>query len=108
MSFAASQDVKEQVRQATDIVDLVGSYVSEMRREGRMYKVLCPWHNDTRPSLQINPERQSWKCWVCDLVGVGQPRGHDVAHPDGGDDHGVFTLLPKVDFPFTAADMAVA
>ena len=69
MSFDPSQDVKEQVRQATDIVDLVGSYVSEMRRDGRGYKVLCPWHNDTRPSLQINPERQSWKCWVCDLGG---------------------------------------
>ncbi|MBI2480947.1 MAG: DNA primase, partial [Planctomycetia bacterium] len=26
---------------------------------------LCPWHEDTKPSLQINPARQSWKCWVC-------------------------------------------
>jgi DNA primase len=69
VSFDPSDDVKERVRQATDIVDLVGGYVPEMRREGRMYKVLCPWHNDTRPSLQINPERQSWKCWVCDLGG---------------------------------------
>ncbi len=61
-------DAKERVRQAVDIVDLVGSYLS-LRREGRGYKALCPWHDDTRPSLQVNPERQSFKCWVCDIGG---------------------------------------
>ena len=61
-------DIKERVKQATDIVDLMGSYL-QLRREGRAYKALCPWHDDTRPSLQINPERQSFKCWVCDLGG---------------------------------------
>lgn len=30
---------------------------------------ICPWHDDSRPSLQVNPERQSWKCWVCDIGG---------------------------------------
>ena len=40
-----------------------------MRREGRNYEALCPWHDDTRPSLQVNPERQSFKCWVCDIGG---------------------------------------
>jgi len=62
------QDVKEQVRQATDIVDLVGRYLP-LRRQGRNYVGLCPWHDDARPSLQVNPERQSWKCWVCDVGG---------------------------------------
>ena len=67
-SFALSQDAKERVRQATDLVDLVGSY-HVLRRQGRGYVALCPWHDDTRPSLQISPERQTWKCWVCDLGG---------------------------------------
>jgi DNA primase len=62
------QDAKEQVRQAVDIVDLVGGYVA-LRRQGRGYVALCPWHDDSRPSLQVNPERQSWKCWVCDVGG---------------------------------------
>ena len=62
------QDVKEQVRQATDIVELVGSYAA-LRRQGRIYVANCPWHDDTRPSLQVNPERQSFKCWVCDIGG---------------------------------------
>ncbi|OHB78452.1 MAG: DNA primase, partial [Planctomycetes bacterium RBG_16_64_12] len=68
MSFGSSSDTKEQVREAIDIVDLVGKYV-QLRRQGRVYVGLCPWHDDTRPSLQVNPERQSFKCWVCDIGG---------------------------------------
>ena len=68
MSFASSFDDKERVRQAIDIVDLVGGYL-QLRREGRGYKAICPWHDDTRPSLQVNPDRQSFKCWVCDIGG---------------------------------------
>ncbi len=62
------QDAKEQVRQAIDIVDLVGSHVS-LRRQGRGYVAICPWHEDSRPSLSVNPQRQSFKCWVCDIGG---------------------------------------
>jgi DNA primase len=61
-------DAKERVRQAVDIVELIGDHL-QLRREGRGYKALCPWHDDSRPSLQINPERQSFKCWVCDIGG---------------------------------------
>jgi DNA primase len=63
-----SFDVKERVKQAIDIVDLVGSHI-QLRRQGRNYVGLCPWHDDSRPSLQVNPERQSFKCWVCDIGG---------------------------------------
>ena len=68
MAYSSDFDVKDRVKQATEIVDLMGGYL-QLRREGRGYKAICPWHDDTRPSLQINPERQSWKCWVCDLGG---------------------------------------
>jgi DNA primase len=61
-------DAKERVRNAIDIVDLVGSYVS-LRRAGRGFTALCPWHDDARPSLQVNPERQTFRCWVCDIGG---------------------------------------
>jgi DNA primase len=46
----AGDDVKERVRDATDIVDLVGSYIS-LRRAGKGFVGLCPWHEDSRPSL---------------------------------------------------------
>ncbi len=72
VSLSSLLDTKEQVRQAIDIVELVGKYI-QLRRQGRNYVGLCPWHNDTRPSLQINPERQSFKCWVC-----GGDAGGDV------------------------------
>ena len=68
MSFSSSLDAKELVRQAIDIVELVGRYI-QLRRQGRGYVGHCPWHDDSRPSLQVNPERQSFKCWVCDIGG---------------------------------------
>jgi DNA primase len=68
VSLGPAFDAKEQVRQAVDIVELVGSYL-QLRRQGRNFVGLCPWHDDSRPSLQVNPERQSFKCWVCDVGG---------------------------------------
>lgn len=68
MSFGSTFDTKEQVRQATDLVDLVSRSI-QLRRQGRIYVGLCPWHDDARPSMQVNPDRQTWKCWVCDVGG---------------------------------------
>jgi DNA primase len=68
VSFGSSYETKEQVRQATDLVDLVSRSI-RLRRQGRIYVGLCPWHDDSRPSLQVNPDRQSWKCWVCNVGG---------------------------------------
>ena len=68
MTSASSSDTKERVKQAIDIVDLVGSYLS-LRRQGRNFVALCPWHDDRRPSLQVSPDRQTFKCWVCNIGG---------------------------------------
>ena len=68
MSTHFAFDDKDRVKQATDIVDLISSYL-ELRRQGSNYTAPCPWHDDHRPSLQINAGRQSWKCWVCDVGG---------------------------------------
>lgn len=68
VSSGLSTDAKELVRQAIDIVDLVGEYLP-LRLEGRMYKALCPWHDDSKPSLTVNQERQVFKCWVCNIGG---------------------------------------
>ena len=61
-------DLKERVRDAVDIVDLVGSYLS-LRRQGKAMVGLCPWHEDSRPSFHVNPERQTFRCWVCNIGG---------------------------------------
>jgi len=68
VAVLTSFDTKQRIKQANDIVDIVGAHLP-LRREGRIFKATCPWHDDTRPSLQVNPDRQSWKCWVCDIGG---------------------------------------
>jgi len=49
-------DVKDRVKQATDIVDLIGGMIP-LTQKGRDYVGLCPWHDDTRPSFTVNPVR---------------------------------------------------
>ncbi len=68
MAFNIDADTKERVRAATDIVELLSTFM-ELRRQGRNFVGLCPFHRDRSPSLQVNPERQTWKCWVCDIGG---------------------------------------
>ncbi len=51
-----------------DIVDLVGQSIN-LERRGKLFLGLCPWHTDSRPSLQVDPNRQTWKCWPCNIGG---------------------------------------
>jgi DNA primase len=54
----------QQVKAANDIVDVVGSYIS-LRSAGPTFKGLCPFHEDHRPSFDVDPRRQRYKCWSC-------------------------------------------
>ncbi|WP_406696437.1 DNA primase [Singulisphaera sp. Ch08] len=56
------------IKQAVDIVAIVGEYLP-LHRSGSKFKVLCPFHDDHNPSLELNPERQSFKCWSCGAGG---------------------------------------
>ncbi len=56
------------IKQAVDIVALVGEYLP-LHRQGSKYKALCPFHDDHNPSLELNPDRQSFKCWSCGAGG---------------------------------------
>ncbi len=68
LSLPADFDLKERVRSAVDIVDVIGATL-ELQPQGRNFLARCPWHNDRRPSMTINQERQTWKCWPCDIGG---------------------------------------
>jgi DNA primase len=61
-------ELKKQVKQANDIVDVISSYVA-VTPAGKIFKCLCPFHNDTRPSLQIDRSYQNYRCWACDARG---------------------------------------
>lgn len=61
-------DLIKQVKEANDIVTVVGKYVA-LRSAGGTYKGLCPFHDDHRPSFDVDPRRQRYRCWSCDKVG---------------------------------------
>ena len=63
-----SEDVIAEVRQRSDIVDLVSSYVA-LKRRGRDYVGLCPFHSEKTPSFSVSPERQSFHCFGCGVGG---------------------------------------
>ena len=56
------------IKHAVDIVTLVGEYL-DVQRSGSKFKALCPFHDDHNPSLELNPDRQSFKCWSCGAGG---------------------------------------
>jgi DNA primase len=61
-------DLKERVRAAVDLVDVIGASLTLVPK-GRALAARCPWHDDRSPSLTVDRERQTWKCWVCDIGG---------------------------------------
>ena len=56
------------IKDSISIVDLVSDYVA-LRRRGRVFVGLCPFHDDHRPSLDVDPDRQRYRCWACGAVG---------------------------------------
>ena len=57
-------DAKQQVLAATDIVQLISKTVA-LKRVGRKYLGLCPFHQEKSASFNVNPERQSYYCFGC-------------------------------------------
>src|SRR6058998_1785056 len=66
------------VKERVDIVQLVGTKVA-LKKAGRAYKGLCPFHSEKTPSFTVDPDRRTYKCFGCG---------------EGGD---VFTWLEKMD-----------
>ena len=58
------QQFIEEVQQKTDIVDLISSYIP-LRRAGRNFKALCPFHNEKTSSFFVSPQRQIFHCFGC-------------------------------------------
>ena len=58
----------QQVKEANDIVDVVGGYVA-LRPAGPTFKGLCPFHEDHRPSFDVDPRHQRYRCWSCQKHG---------------------------------------
>jgi DNA primase len=58
----------DEVRSASDIVDIISSYVT-LKKRGKNYVGLCPFHQEKTPSFNVSPERQMYHCFGCGVGG---------------------------------------
>jgi DNA primase len=57
-------DERDEIRERIDIVDLVGQRVA-LKRAGKNWKGLCPFHDDRNPSFIVSPHLGRYRCWAC-------------------------------------------
>lgn len=82
----------EAIKENTDLVALIESKGIMLKKNGKDYKGLCPFHEDTNPSLSVNPTTNLWNCFGCDK---------------GGDAIRFVELFDKVDFPQAVSQLSV-
>ena len=63
-----SEEILNEVRQSNDIVDVISQYV-HLKRSGRNYFGLCPFHNEKSPSFSVSPDKQIFHCFGCGVGG---------------------------------------
>jgi DNA primase len=63
-----SDDVIEEVRSRSDVVDLIGNYI-KLTKKGSSYFGLCPFHNEKSPSFSVSRDKQMYYCFGCGAGG---------------------------------------
>ena len=58
------QSAKEEIKRAADIVEIIGQVV-QLKKAGKNYLGLCPFHSEKDPSFTVNQERQTFHCFGC-------------------------------------------
>ena len=62
------EEIIEKVKEQHDIVDVVSDVV-RLKRAGRNFSGLCPFHNEKSPSFSVSPDKQIFKCFGCGEAG---------------------------------------
>ncbi|MCM1566613.1 MAG: DNA primase [Dehalobacter sp.] len=68
MDHKISEDFIEEVRRQADIVEIISEHVV-LKRTGKNYQGLCPFHSEKTPSFNVNPDRQMFYCFGCHTGG---------------------------------------
>lgn len=63
-----SQNIINQIIEEVDIVDVVGTYIP-LTPKGKNYWAVCPFHNDSNPSMSVSREKKFFKCFSCGTSG---------------------------------------
>ena len=63
-----SDEILEEVKDTNDIVEVISQYV-HLKRSGRNYFGLCPFHNEKSPSFSVSPDKQIFHCFGCGVGG---------------------------------------
>jgi DNA primase len=59
------EEIIQAVRNATDIVEYIGSFV-RLKKRGKSYLGLCPFHSEKTPSFNVSSEKQMYYCFGCE------------------------------------------
>ena|SRR5579885_728058 len=71
------------IRDKIDIVSFLSEYI-QLKKSGRNFKALCPFHSEKSPSFMVSPERQIWHCFGCQK---------------GGDIYSFLMEMERIEFP---------
>ena len=63
-----SDELIDEIRTSNDIVDIISQYVT-LKRSGRNYFGLCPFHKEKSPSFSVSPDKQIFHCFGCGAGG---------------------------------------
>jgi DNA primase len=86
-----ANDAVAEIRERIDIVDLVQGYVPSLKRTGRSFKGLCPFHQEKTPSFVVFPDSQNFHCFGCGK---------------GGDLFSFYMLVENTEFRDTLRELA--